>query len=275
MKRQSNLAVCVLNYLNYEETITCVDSVLKQKGCMYNIIIVDNGSHNKSFAVLNKRYGKKRNISIIHANKNYGFAKGHNIGINYARKYYNAEYILLLNSDTVLTEEDYLLKLLKAYEQGIGVIGSNIITRNGKEQGELKGYITFPATVFYYFSLLSYCQGFIALSEYFDNILKNYEQVKFLHGSAFMLTPCYFKHYLGLYDKTFLYAEEDLLYMRCQRHGLLQKKVNNTHILHKGGQSVKVTYGGGAFEKNKYRLKSYKFVLWESIRDSLILKRIF
>ncbi|MDE7272482.1 MAG: glycosyltransferase family 2 protein [Lachnospiraceae bacterium] len=267
----SKVAVCVLNYLNYKETMACVDSVLVQKGCLYQVVVVDNGSDNESYEFLKKRYSRRSNIAVIHVHKNYGFAKGHNIGIYYAKKHFNAEYVLLLNSDTVLPREDYLITMLQADEQGIGVIGSQIIMRNGKHQPKLEGYIVFPATMFYYMALFTYCYGFIGISNYFNQILKKYPRAELLHGSAFMLTPEYFAHYSGLYDKTFLYAEEDLLYLRCCRCGLKLKYINSVSIIHKGGQSVRMFYGGGASIKDKYRLRSYKFVLLESFIDFIRL----
>jgi len=258
-------AICVLNYLNYNETIECVDSILRQKYCIYHIIIVDNGSDNGSYSYLKRIYNKEKKVTVLHANRNYGFAKGHNIGIHYARKHFQAKYILLLNSDTILPREDYLRKMVNADEERIGVLGSKIIMRDGKEQKSLKSYVTFPATLFYYlFSWADYC-GYNKMADYFERKMRRYARVELLHGCALMLTPHYFKFYSGLCSKTFLYGEEDLLYIYCKRYGLEEKKVNDTFIIHRGGQSVKLFYGGGALEKEKYRLKSLKFILLESL----------
>jgi GT2 family glycosyltransferase len=55
----------------------------------------------------------RRKIIIIRNDKNYGFAEGNNIGIRYALKSQNPEYILLLNNDTVV-KTDFLNRLANA-----------------------------------------------------------------------------------------------------------------------------------------------------------------
>lgn len=267
------VAVCVLNYLNYRETMDCVDSVLLQTDCTYQIIIVDNGSDNDSYLRLKEKYRGEEKVAVLHANKNYGFAKGHNIGICYARKHFGAEYVLLLNSDIVLEDKNYLKKMVEADKEGVGVLGSRIVMRDGREYRFEKQYTTFPATAFRYLQLLFYCNGIYKAAEYFERTAKRrYVGEEILHGSAFMLTPDYFQYYAGLYDKTFLYEEETLLYFCCMRCGLKEKKVDNVYVMHKGGQSTKLFYNGKPSKNERYILKSYKYVLYESIRN-LLFKR--
>jgi len=68
-----------------------------------------------------------RNLRIIRNEKNYGFAEGNNIGMRYALKALNPNYILLLNNDTVV-ETDFLTELVKVAESNtrIGIVGPKI-----------------------------------------------------------------------------------------------------------------------------------------------------
>lgn len=266
-------AVCVLNYLNYKETENCVDSVLMQRDCNYQIIVVDNGSENESYSFLKKRYHGEQKVTVLRVHKNYGFAKGHNIGIHYARKYFAAEYVLLLNSDIILPEERYIKKMVDADEHEVGVLGSRIILRGGREYEFEKQYTTFPATALRYLELFFYCNGVYKIADCLGRTAeRKYKREKILHGSALMLTPDYFRNYNGLCDKTFLYEEETLLYLYCKRCGLREKKVNSTYAIHKGGQSTKLFYGGKLSENERYIFQSYKYVLHESIRDLIFRK---
>ena len=52
---------------------------------------------------------------LIKNKKNYGFAEGNNIGIRFALKNLNPDYILLLNNDTVV-DKDFLKALVKEGE---------------------------------------------------------------------------------------------------------------------------------------------------------------
>ncbi len=56
-----------------------------------------------------------RKLRLILSDKNYGFAEGNNIGIRYALKALNPDYILLLNSDTV-ADPNFLTELVKVAE---------------------------------------------------------------------------------------------------------------------------------------------------------------
>lgn len=66
-----------------------------------------------------------KRLILIKNDKNYGFAEGNNIGIRYALKVLNSQYILLLNNDTVV-EKHFLKEMVETGENDdkIAVIGS-------------------------------------------------------------------------------------------------------------------------------------------------------
>jgi GT2 family glycosyltransferase len=72
-----------------------------------------------------------RKIVLIRNDKNYGFAEGNNIGMRYALKAQNPDYILLLNNDTVV-KSDFLDKLVNAInsDERIGFAGPIIYKYN-------------------------------------------------------------------------------------------------------------------------------------------------
>lgn len=259
--------IVILNYMNYQETIACIDSVLLQKNNSFRIVVVDNGSPNESFQILTEKYCHNRLVKVIRARKNYGFAKGNNIGIQYAKKRLQADFVLLINSDTVMLDENYIDTLLSHYGKRVGVIGSEIVLRNSKKQKPYYEYVEFPATLIYYLYVLSGLYGINTLEDYMERLLGKRKREQVLHGSAFMLTPLFFEAYDGLYSRTFLYGEEILLYIMCQRAGLQQAYISETNILHKEDQSSKFLFGNRGSVQTRYALKSYKFVVWESFRD--------
>lgn len=57
-----------------------------------------------------------RKLRLVLNEKNYGFAGGNNIAINYALKALNPDYILLLNNDTIV-EPNFLTELVKVAER--------------------------------------------------------------------------------------------------------------------------------------------------------------
>lgn len=83
MSKLNKVGVVILNYINYQYTITCVNSFLKQRNVDLEIVIVDNGSKNESYRILNSTFKDFKNIKIIKNKSNKGYAKGNNIGISY------------------------------------------------------------------------------------------------------------------------------------------------------------------------------------------------
>lgn len=262
---KKKVVIIILNYINYKETEQCVKSILKQNYNNYHILIVDNGSNNASYYYFQKEYGNNKKVSVIKTGKNYGFAKGNNIGIYYAQNRLNAEYVMLLNSDTVINDCEYISKMVESDSAGVGVIGSKIIEPDNKIITNMYRYITFPATVFYYLKLFAEYRDHPLYQIFGEQRLKNYEGTYILKGCVLLLTPAYFRHYKGLDPRTFLYCEEELLYLRCKKAGLKEKLNDNVYLYHKGGQSTKILYRNKRKNSLKYMLASYKFVLLESI----------
>lgn len=260
------ISVVVLNYMNYLETVNCVNSILRQENVDYHIVIVDNGSSNESFLYLRDIFRGEERIHVIRARKNYGFAKGNNIGIHYARNRLNSDCVLLLNSDTILIGNDYLYNMVSEIQEDIGVVGSRIINRDETEQLSYSDYVKFPATLINYLYMQFSYWGWEGLRLLCERKLKNYEKQEILHGSNLLLTPQYFAKYSGLYDKTFLYGEEPILYLYCAQAGLKQKKTNKAALNHIGKQSTKFLYDNKRSARERYQLNSYKYVILNSLK---------
>ena len=128
------VAIIILNYATYEDTVNCMDSI--QKFCpdypLYKIYIVDNDSPDGSGQKLLNKYISEKNINVICSNKNLGFSGGNNLGIEYAVKD-NAEYLFVINSD-VLVLNDAFMHLLNFMEQNpdVNIVGPAVYGIDGK-----------------------------------------------------------------------------------------------------------------------------------------------
>ena len=96
-----DIYIIILNYNQKRLTTECINSILNSTYVNYKILVVDNGSKDGSVEYLSKLF--KGKIKIIINSNNYGFSKGNNIGIKYALEH-GAEYLFLINNDTVLHE---------------------------------------------------------------------------------------------------------------------------------------------------------------------------
>lgn len=252
----SNVAIVILNYLNYEDTIECVDSILDMQYAICGVVVVDNGSENQSYEKLKDKYNNYNNIVVISSGANLGYAKGNNVGITYARRYLNADYVLAVNNDTIFTDKNYIDGLLSNYSKGVGVLGSKIVLKNG-EQGPLVRYKGLKATLYHYINELSYHCG-----SCFDFIINKKKPVVVLHGCSLMFTPDFFKSYKGFYKKTFLYGEEDILYYMCRCKGLRQIYVPEVQIFHKEDMSSLMSFKNDSSVFRQYSFQSEKYAIW-------------
>jgi GT2 family glycosyltransferase len=83
----------------------CLDSTLNLKYDNYEVIVVNNGSKDRTKEIL-KNYEK--DLRIIDLKKNVGFAVGNNIAYENSK----SEFVLLLNQDAI-PEQDSLKELVK------------------------------------------------------------------------------------------------------------------------------------------------------------------
>ena len=150
-----NIAIVILNYLNYWDTLACVKSIKSMHYSVAGIVIVDNGSPNESFDVLNEEYKDEECILVIKNKKNQGFARGNNLGINRARKSLKADFVLVINNDIIFTDECYFDELMNAYYPGVGVMGSSIINMKGMPQLNEPYYFGIRDLLFVVFSLIT------------------------------------------------------------------------------------------------------------------------
>lgn len=99
---KSKVSIIILSYNSLEETTKpCIESIYNCRTHVdFETIVVDNLSIDGTRAYLLRVCNSYRNFRIILNDKNYGFAGGNNLGI----KSSNADYYILLNSDTIVTD---------------------------------------------------------------------------------------------------------------------------------------------------------------------------
>lgn len=100
------VTIIIPNYNGKHFMKPCLASLQKQTCQNFQILVVDNASEDGSIEYMNNNYPE---IDVIALDKNYGFSKAVNIGIQNSI----TPYIILLNNDTTV-EEHYVEELLKA-----------------------------------------------------------------------------------------------------------------------------------------------------------------
>ena len=129
--KNAKVAVVILNHNGWRDTVKCLESFAKQTYKNYQIVLIDNGSHDESVAELEKVLTKK--IIFFKKSINHGFAGGVNIGINYAIKN-KFDMVALLNNDT-WTDKDWLKNLVNVLSNKpeIGIATGLLLDYDGKK----------------------------------------------------------------------------------------------------------------------------------------------
>jgi GT2 family glycosyltransferase len=100
MTSHPSIQIVVLNWNGLADTMACLDSLRRMRYEAYRIVVVDNGSSDGSMDALS-RDAPLRELELIAAGRNRGYAGGNNLGIRRALDS-DAEFILVLNNDTTV-----------------------------------------------------------------------------------------------------------------------------------------------------------------------------
>ena len=103
------VTIIIPNYKGKEHLFPCVKSLYEQDRTEKKILIIDNASEDGSIEQVKELYPE---IECVMLDKNYGFCRAVNIGIEKS----DTPYVILLNNDTVIRKNyvRYLLETIKA-----------------------------------------------------------------------------------------------------------------------------------------------------------------
>jgi hypothetical protein len=211
-----------------------------------------------------------RKFILIKNEKNYGFAEGNNIGMRYALKTLNPDYVLLLNNDTVVDRE-FLSELVKVAEsdENIGGVSPKIYYY---DYGGRKDVIWFAGEDF------SFWKGELYNRDGINEIDKgNYEKIKEvdkLEGACILVKRTVL-HKVGLLDPEYfpIYWEVPDLCFRISKRNLKGVYIPKAKIWHKVSASTGGTLGRNQIyyltrnqflfmKKNAKRIQKFTFLLY-------------
>lgn len=252
----------ILNYNSANETINCIQSILNITYENKFIIVVDNDSKDQApfFDLIKSRFKDNKKIICLKSYRNIGYARGNNIGIDYARKELNSDFVCVINPDTTVESEDFIEKsICEYYNLDYAICGPRILNEMNKNINPLGGYHDNPFywvkeivsciriyyTKKYYLSKINIFKkktAFVAKENDSDICVSSMvipeDSNDMLSGACLIFSPSFFSLCNGYCDKTFLYDEEIFLKYACVGLGLKLFYYPDIEIKHIGGQSV-------------------------------------
>lgn len=252
------VSVVILNWNLPEDTVNCVRSVLRSDYPRYQITVIDNGSTDGSAEFIKEKLSDS--IDLIINEKNLGFGKGNNQGIQESLAC-GADYTLILNNDTTVAP-NMLSELMFAISNKpqIGIAGPVI------HYGDKPDQIWFMG--------LRFIREFyvIQLKPQLRPPLDRVEEVDFVSGCGMLVSRDVWET-IGLFDPEFFMYYEDLdLCIRARRAGFRLVTATRAKMWHYGSVS---SGGRESPVKQYYLLKSGLIFYRKHTRGIWLLVNVF
>lgn len=260
----NKLAVVILQYNNPEDTSKFITNLqaLNWTDIEHHFIIVDNASANGCGLQTQALYANEQNITVLLSNKNLGFAKGNNLGIQYAQEHFCPDFIAVSNNDIEIQNADFFQNLFALYNADpFAVCGPDVFSViNDYHQSPIRNTLytvqdleSLLLSIDRKLKLLHFIKKLHVydLLRFLKRLLRksgrpdaaDYHKVQYnvvIQGAFFVLSKDYMKEYpTGLHPETFMYMEEDFLAYLCKKRNLTIRYSPELKVLHYEGAATR------------------------------------
>lgn len=233
---RKDVSIILVSYKTKDLTRNCIKSIVeKTKNISYDIFVVDNNSQDGTCEMLKEEFPF---VKLIENSQNIGFGAANNLAI----KESDAEYVFLLNTDTLLVNN--AVKILHDFLENnrqVGVCGANLYDENMNHIHSYGVFLTLKRQML---------KTFFMFRIFFPNEMKlmfdkGYNQqnelksVDYITGADMMVRKSVLDE-AGLFDERFfLYFEENELQYRIRKSGYDIFINPEAQIIHLHGKSPK------------------------------------
>ena len=130
-----DVSIIIVNWSTRNLLRNCLDSIYKTvRDITYEIIVIDNGSSDGSVEMLREKFP---GVKVIENRENRGFGAANNQGF----RVMTGRYALLLNTDTILTENAVheLFSFMEAHPEAAMACGQ-LLHANGSKQNSIAAF---------------------------------------------------------------------------------------------------------------------------------------
>lgn len=261
----ADVAILIVTYNSERQIEECLRSVYDQRRAVrQQVVIVDNNSTDGTVALLREKFPE---VTLVTPGKNLGFAKG----VNLAARHADAEFLLLLNPDTVVLDHaiDVVVEFARAHP-AYGLYGGRTLKTDGRLE---------PSSCWGLPSLWSmglFAFGFTTLAprnRWLDPeslggwARDTVREVGIITGCFLLAGRPAWDRLAGLDERYFMYGEDADFSMRAWRAGYRPVICPDARVIHEVGQSSSTPLHKALL---LYRGKaSYVRTHWTGIRQSL------
>jgi N-acetylglucosaminyl-diphospho-decaprenol L-rhamnosyltransferase len=246
------LSIVIVNWNTASFLDNCLASIEPSKVTgNFETIVVDNNSADNSVEIVLQKYP---NTILLAEKANHGYAKGNNIGISRA----SGDFILILNSDTVVSDSILERAITKLESMPTyGCLAVKLVGTDGKPQKSVRGFPSISG-------IFGDISGLGKLFPYFDS----YRLIRFDYaksqdapqpmGTFLLFRGPILKSIPGPFDEQFpiFFNEVDLL-QQMQEKGLKCWYEASLSIRHFGGESTKQVKKSMVWESHRSLIRYF------------------
>lgn len=227
------MSVIIVSWNTKELLKNCLTTLFAQTGLEYEVFVVDNNSLDGSQEMVRHEFPLAK---LLTNTKNRGFAAANNQALRIAQ----GEYLLLLNSDTELPDQQSLHKIYTFQQKHqAGIVGPKLIFPNGQIQPSVRAFPNFSSQALLLLKLHVLFPKLKSLKRYFANSFSynDAQQVDQVSGACFSISRDCFSR-VGLFDERFWIWFEEVDYCkRAYEEGYSVWFAPDPSIVHVGGMS--------------------------------------
>lgn len=211
-----SLSVIILSYNSRQVTSDCLThlrAAFKRYPLDYEVIVVDNNSHDESVEMLQKTAQSWPELRLSLQTQNLGFTKGNNIGFFLSK----GKYILLLNSDVIVDAINFndLISFLEKEQKAAALTIKLLQSKDQIDPASHRGFPTVWRSLAYFLKLERIFHAAPLLNKIFggyhliDRDLTTIHEIDSPTGAFYFIKRDIF-HKLGGFDEDFFMYGEDL-----------------------------------------------------------------
>lgn len=231
-----DVSIILVNWNTRQILCDCLASIYEQtQGLCFEVFVVDNASSDGSVKMIQQDFAQVR---LIANSENKGFAAANNQAISIAK----GNFILLLNSDTIILD-NAIFKVWQFAQQrpSAGIVGCRVLNADQSLQSSCFMY----PSVLNMFLLTTYLSKLFPRSAFFGRERMTWwdrsdvREVEVVTG-CFMLVRRQVIEQIGLLDEEYyIYGEETDWCYRAHHAGWKLLFTPDAQIIHLGGASSK------------------------------------
>lgn len=232
----NKIAIVTVNYHGKQDTLEFLESLnkLDTKGLEIKTVVVDNGSADDSVEAIQKF---NPDLTLLQTGENLGFSGGYNRGMRYALAW-GADYLLVINNDTLISDRGLLKQLLKTAQadEKIGLVSPKIHFAPGFEFQENYSLEDKGKVIWYaggHFDWNNIHSKHRGIDEVDKGQYDLVEKSDIASGACLLLKKEVLEQ-AGFFDeKLFAYYEDSDFYQRVKRAGFTIYYHGQTALYHK------------------------------------------